>query len=109
MEGLYQVIVGSARKAAHAVGLAGAARHEDHRQLGIDARGGAVRGPHPIEQVQAVPLAEPEVQQHERRVPDLYGPNALGRAGRAGHSETVGSEVVGEERAGGLVVLHDQE
>jgi len=82
---------------------------DDHRNVGVDPRGHAVGGPDAVEQVQAVALLQPQVQQDERRMAHLDLAHALSRAGGAGHREAVGGQVLGEEVASGVVVFDDQQ
>jgi hypothetical protein len=78
-------------------------------RVGVDPRGQAVGRTHAVEHVEPAAAVEAKVEQDERRLAGLDGPQRLGRARRASHTEPVGRQVLGQERASRLVVLHHQD
>ena len=64
---------------------------------------------HAVEHMQTAAALEPQIEQNERRLTYRDRPQRLGGAGGAGHTESVRHEVLGEERARGLVVFHNQD
>ena len=105
-ERLRDDVVGAAVEVADARELVGAAREHDQRHVGVDARRDALGVPHGVEQSErvAVDVADDEVRLAgldggERGVPVLGDE----------HVVAVGGEVVGEEGAGGGVLLGEQD
>jgi hypothetical protein len=60
------VIVGPAGEAAHPVGVAGPSAEDDHRQVRVDARGEPVGGADAVEQGQAIPVLQGEIEHDQR-------------------------------------------
>jgi hypothetical protein len=100
---LRHMIVSSAGEAADAIGVSRSSAQHDHRQVGIDP------GREPVEQRQAAAVVEDQVQHHERGLAHLDRPQALPRPARPGDGEAVRGQVVEQEGARQLIVLHDQD
>jgi hypothetical protein len=104
------VIIGAAREAADAIGHAGATGDDDHVRLGVDACAEAVGRRHAVEQLEsAAARLEHQVDQHQRRPPDLDRPEPFTYARRGRHIEGIGCKVVGQKPARRLVVLDNQD
>ncbi len=88
-ERLDDVVVGAALEPAQAVGVAAAAGEHQDRDLGVDPAGLAVGRADPVQQLQPAPVAQAEVEQHDRRVADLDLADALRSARCTGHLEPV--------------------
>jgi hypothetical protein len=103
------MVVSPAGEAAHPVGLAGAAGEDDDRELGVDSRRQTVGRPDAVEQVEAAAVLEQEVEHDERGLAHLDRPQTLAHPARAGDAEAVGGEIVEQEGARRVVVLHHKD
>ena len=65
--------------------------------------------PHAVQEIEPAAALERQIEQHQARPPHLDRAQALPRARRADGAKAVGDEVLDQERAGGLVVLHNQD
>jgi hypothetical protein len=93
------VIIGAGREAADVIGLAGATGEDDHGHLGVDACAEAVGRRHAVERLEsAAARLEHQVDQHQRRPPDLDRPEPFSYARRGG-----------QKPARRLVVLDNQD
>ena len=103
------MVVRAASKAPHPVGLSHAAAQDDHRKVRVDPGGQPVGVADAVEQLQPTAALEREVEHHEARLPHLDGPHPLPRTRRSRHAEPVRGEVLEQEGARRLVVLHNQD
>ena len=103
------MIVSPAREAPHAVRLGHPAGEHDHREIRVDPRRQAVGCAQPVEQVESAAVLEGEIEHHEVRLTYLDRSQALPRTARPRDPKAVGRQIVEQELASGLVVLHNQD
>ena len=108
-ERLAQVVVGAALEAAQAIDLPCPAGQQHDRRARVHAAGDAVRRPQPPQDLEPREIGKPQVEQQEVGCRGLQQAQGVSRAVAGEHLVAVGGEVVGEERAGRVVVLDDED
>ena len=78
-------------------------------QVRVDPRRETIRVAHPIEQFEAIPALECEVEHDEAGSPHLDRSDTLTGARRARHSKAVSGEIVEQECPRRLIVLDNQD
>lgn len=68
---LIQVIVGSPREAADAIGVSNTAAEDDHWQVRVDSGGESVGSPDAVQQSEAAPVLQTQVEHHQRGLTHL--------------------------------------
>ena len=108
-ERLGHVVVAAAVEPPQAVELAAAAGEDQHRDPRVDPAGDAVRLADGAQEVEARAVGQADVEHDEVGVLRLE--QAAGVPGAVGDEqlEAVGGEVVGQEGAGGVVVLDEED